>query len=116
MDVIGHDNKAIDDHPLVDHNESHTFHNYILIFLWFQQLFPFKDCRSKEMGILSYYVSHGCKTRGSVYWNAEQKNRYMQYKSHPDKVLFGSSVNCKVRWAVIKSGCWCDGGKQTLPF
>jgi hypothetical protein len=32
MDVIGHDNKAIDDHPLVDHDESHTFHNYILIF------------------------------------------------------------------------------------
>src|SRR4030095_6189031 len=46
--------------------ESHTVDNDILILIWFQQFFPFKDCCSKKVRILSYYFNHDHKTQRLV--------------------------------------------------
>ena len=66
MDVVYHDDKAIDDHPLMGRQELHTFDENIFILIWFQQLFPSKNCCCKKMRIFSYYFRHNCKTQQSI--------------------------------------------------
>ncbi len=63
MQMIMHDNEAINNYPFIFRQEVHAGNNDVFVFILLQQLFPFQVGGSKELRILSDEGGHGLKLR-----------------------------------------------------